>query len=104
MKRFGLTATSYKIHCKLNVLRDNCAAHLIREANMSDDKRRLDAVEAAFEKLASEHGELKPGHLADHFRELGSPIPFWQLRADLTALCERGTIALDATSASYRLT
>lgn len=71
---------------------------------MSDDKRRIDAVQAAFESLARQHGKLTPGHLADHFREQGSPIPVWQLRADMTSLCNQGVITLDSETASYQLT
>lgn len=71
---------------------------------MSLNGRRLQTLEAAFRELvAGGKDELKPGDLADHFRDSATPMVFWQLRADFSALEAKGVIALNPATGGYRL-
>ncbi len=70
---------------------------------MSEDARRLKLVQAAIEALmAAGATEFRPGDVATYQRNLGEPVPVWELRGLFTALAKQGLIEVDAATGAWR--
>ena len=71
---------------------------------MNEDARRLAAVQAAIKTLVADGAsQFRPGDVATHQRNLGDPIPVWELRAIFTELGNREFITLDEATGSWSL-
>lgn len=69
---------------------------------MSEDARRLKLVQAAIEALiAAGATEFRPGDVATYQRNLGEPVPVWELRGLFTALADKGLIEVDAKTGAW---
>ena len=72
--------------------------------SMSIDSRRVEQVFAVMQTVAENgDGSVQVGAVADVLRDSNSPISAWQIRADCSALQERGRIHLDAASGAWRI-
>ena len=71
---------------------------------MSEDARRLKLVHAAIEALiAAGATEFRAGDVATYHRNLGEPIPVWELRGLFTQLAEKGLIEIDTATGAWHV-
>lgn len=71
---------------------------------MSEDARRLKLVQAAIEALITAGAtEFRPGDVATYQRNLGEPIPVWELRGSFSLLAEKGLIEVDAGTGAWHM-
>ena len=71
---------------------------------MSEDARRLKLVVAAIEALLEAGAtEFRPGDVATHQRNIGDPVPVWELRGLFTALAKQGLIEVDAKTGAWHM-